>query len=791
MTKITGTLVAGVTSPQTVTGLLNGTTYYFVVSALNSVGLGVESAESSQAMAAPIATTGSITASGDTSVVTVDWAPVLGATTYNLYWGTTPGVTRSTGQLEPGVNPPFVHAGLANGVTHYYVVCSLNAVGGGAESIESAEASATPLAAPTGLSAAGETQRVNLDWNVVPGATSYTVYWATTSGVNRLSGAAIPGVSRPYVHGSLLDGTTYYYVVTAVSSVGGGSEGAESTEVFATPLSVPTGGTAVPDDFQVTITWNTVPSATSYSIYWANAPGVTKVTGTQIPGLASPYVHTSLTNGLAYYYVVTGVNATGESDESPEMLAMPIAAPMGTTATPGDSQVTLAWNPCAGATSYNLYWSNLPGVTQGTGALIPGVTSPYVHPSLINGDSYYYVVTALNPSGESEDSAEVLGIPIAPPPGVLAAAGDTQVTLSWSPVIGATSYNIYFANATGVTKGTGTPIAGVTSPHDHLGLANGTSYYYVVTAIISGSEGEESTEVAAMPIAPITGVSAAGGTSSITLDWNLSAGASTYNVYWDTNPGVTVGSNPIPGVTPPHTHTGRTNGQAWYYVVTGENAVGDGVETPESAEVFAQPVATPLGVTAVVGNLENLIRWRTPVVGAQTYNIYWSTSAGVTKGTGTRISGVTNPYLHSGRTDGVPYYYVVTAENTVGSGAESAESVEASATPYNPTGTPDATFNGQGWVVDATGTTTRGYGITTDASGRILVAGEVNWPDARRWDLIIWRYNADGTINWGQAPISSGDATWTFKSLGHPADLAVGWRRRATPGLRTSSGFSA
>lgn len=79
------------------------------------------------------------------------------------------------------------------------------------------------------------------------------------------------------------------------------------------------------------------------------------------------------------------------------------------------------------------------------------------------------------------------------------------------------------------------------------------------------------------------------------------------------------------------------------------------------------------------GDLSSVRLSWTTVLSARSYNIYWSTSSGVTKDTGTKISGIKGPpFAHTGLTNGVPYYYVVTAENASG---ESAESPEATATP--------------------------------------------------------------------------------------------------------------
>lgn len=69
----------------------------------------------------------------------------------------------------------------------------------------------------------------------------------------------------------------------------------------------------------------------------------------------------------------------------------------------------------------------------------------------------------------------------------------------------------------------------------------------------------------------------------------------------------------------------------------------------------------------------------TPASTAVSYNLYWGTSPGVTKATGTKIANVVSPYLHTGLTNDVTYYHVLTSVNTYG--VESDISQEVSATP--------------------------------------------------------------------------------------------------------------
>ena len=289
----------------------------------------------------PAAPTG-VAAVGGNEQVTVSWSPVTGATSYNLYWSTASGVSKTTGTKIAAVTSPYVQTGLGVGANFYYVVTAVNAMGEGALSAEaSATTSGAPNpnptpstpAAPTAVNATGGTNQVTISWSAVAGATSYNIYWSTTSGVTKTSGTKIPGDTIPKVQTGLAASTTYYYIVTAVNSVG---EGGASTEASATtlpatpppsPPSAPTGVTAAGGANQVTISWVAVTGAISYNLYWSTAPGVTNANGTRIAGATSPYVHTGLAAGTAYYYIVTALNTAGESAASGQAAATTNASP--------------------------------------------------------------------------------------------------------------------------------------------------------------------------------------------------------------------------------------------------------------------------------------------------------------------------------------------------------------------------------------------------------------------------------------------------------------------------------
>ncbi len=76
----------------------------------------------------PPAAPGGVFAVSGTGQATVSWAPVSGATSYNIYWGTTAGVTTASTKIT-GATSPYVHTGLTTGGTYYYRVSALNALG--------------------------------------------------------------------------------------------------------------------------------------------------------------------------------------------------------------------------------------------------------------------------------------------------------------------------------------------------------------------------------------------------------------------------------------------------------------------------------------------------------------------------------------------------------------------------------------------------------------------------------------------------------------------------------------
>jgi len=167
---------------------------------------------------------------------------------------------------------------------------------------------------PTGVVATGETTagRIRVSWNSVTGATSYKVYYGTSS--SSVTILAITTSTNSYSHSGLPNGTRYYYRVVATNSSG---DSDYSNIVFGTTkCAAPTGIIASTDGKYNTVRWSSVSGASNYNFYYTTGSSIS----TKIyigDSNNSPFYHDYNRFSATYYYFVTAVNADGiESDFS-------------------------------------------------------------------------------------------------------------------------------------------------------------------------------------------------------------------------------------------------------------------------------------------------------------------------------------------------------------------------------------------------------------------------------------------------------------------------------------------
>jgi fibronectin type 3 domain-containing protein len=303
---------------------------------------------------------------------------------------------------------PILVLGLLTGTLVLQAGCASTGYGGGS-------GGAKAPAVPSGLTAAAGNAQVTLNWAASSGATGYYVKRSTTTGGPYTQIATQVGTNDTDT--GLTNGTKYFYVVSAYNSAG---QSGNSAEVSATPVlpppATPTGLAATAGNAQVSLTWTASSAATSYHVKRSTSSGAE----TQIAAPSSTsYTDSGLTNGAKYFYVVSAVNSGGESANSAEVSAAPVApvnppaTPAGLQATGGNAQVSLSWNASAGAASYNVKRSTTNGGPYGTAVASPSATY-YTDSTVTNGATYYYVVSAVNSAGQSANSAQVSATPASP-----------------------------------------------------------------------------------------------------------------------------------------------------------------------------------------------------------------------------------------------------------------------------------------------------------------------------------------------------------------------------------------
>jgi len=280
----------------------------------------------------------------------------------------------------------------------------------------------------------------------------------------------------------------------------------------------------------------------------------------------------------------------------------------------------------------------------------------------------------------SAPAAATTGTVVPPPtsaPVILSASpGNAKVTISWSPVDGVAGYKV-FRNSAQVATTTGTT-------HTSYNLVNGTTYSFAVAAYTSGGNGPLSVLVMVMPFAPPTGVTAASGDQRVTLNWQLSAGATSYTVYRKFGSALVYTELATGVVAPPFVDSGLTNGTRYYYQLRAFTAdAQSGLSASVSAVPLPPPpVAAPV-VSAVAGNARVTLTWNA-LPDATSYKIYRSTIPDVFEGPAIG-STTSTTFKNTGLENGTTYFYTVAGKNM---GGEGPRAVAQWATPVAPPPTP-------------------------------------------------------------------------------------------------------
>lgn len=268
------------------------------------------------------------------------------------------------------------------------------------------------------------------------------------------------------------------------------------TTVPEDPPDAPSGLTATDDqEFQITLDWNPVATATGYNVY--RSP-VTENNFALIGSTpVSDYVDTGLPADTSFDYYVTAYNGSGESEPSQTETGTSIDGsapslpdtPANFRTTSNENQVVLAWDAFTGGTVAcriersvdQLNWT----VVANTSTLTFTDTNVSV------GQTFYYRAFGVNATGVTSPATATLTVTVvdgdttAPPVPVLLSGlpANKMISVTWEGVVAPdlAGYEIGWGTTSGVYTNTSSLITGTQG--NITGLTNGTRYYFAVRSV--------------------------------------------------------------------------------------------------------------------------------------------------------------------------------------------------------------------------------------------------------------------------------------------------------------------
>ena len=564
-------------------------------------------------------------------------------------------------------------------------------------------------AQPTGLSAEDGNTQVRLRWTGPDDPTiTHWQYAYKLSAGSYPAWTDMPGsgsATRRFTVTGLQNNRTYKFKIRAVNDVGSGPESDEKTgDPYPAVPEKPATFRAIPGDRKALLIWD---DADDVSIggweYRQKESGGSDGSWQFIPGSdasTTTYTVTGLENGTEYTFQIQAWNSAGTGYPSDEESATPMPSapgkPAGLLAEPGNGKVTLTWNDPGNDTiskwqyAYKTTgdftgWTDMAGSGAGT--------VRHVVSMLDNDTTYTFKVRAVNDVGEGAESDEASVTPVASAPekpaGLLALAGDKQVTLSWTDPSDASIRKWQYAYRTAGGYGNWTDIPdsdATTTRHVVPGLTNGTTYTFKLRAVNDAGAGPQSGEVSSTPLAvpaKPSGFEATAGEAQVALAWTdpLNSTITRWQYSFGT-PGDYSAWTDIAGshaATTGHIVTGLTNGVEHMFKIRAVNASGNGAASVAVAAT-PQPVPTkPSGLRVEAGNTQARLSWTDPgdnSISGWQYSLKTTGNYGAwtdipgSNATTTRytVTGLANNMLHTFR---------IRAVNSSGAGARVIQRIAA------------------------------------------------------------------------------------------------------------------
>jgi len=365
---------AQTTSPVTITGLTNNTTYQVIMKAVNVVGSSVLSnAVSAHTYTSPNtpASLSSTPGLGSVQIAFAQSAGLYAGPITNYQYSTDNGVS-FTAFSPAQTTSPVTISGLANSTTYQVALKAVNVAGvSAASSIVSATTAGSP-SAPTALSATPGNQQVTIAFTPgADGGSPITNYQYSTDNGATFTAFSPADTTSPVVITGLTNGTTYNIKLMAINIV--------ATSIASSTV------TAVPGAFPAapTITSLVGGNQAIYVLYTAGSDGGSPLTnyqystdnGTSFTAfspvqLGNPLIISGVTNGTSYSVMIQAINANGSGASSNMVTVTPQVNTLSTANLLIDMDAgNAASYPGSGST-----WTNLESSGSYSGTLENGPT---------------------------------------------------------------------------------------------------------------------------------------------------------------------------------------------------------------------------------------------------------------------------------------------------------------------------------------------------------------------------------------------------------------------------------
>jgi len=587
------------------TDVVNGVTYYYAVSAINSIGEGdISNVVEATPGAMPTVPRNLMAVPGNRHVE-LEWLPPEDdggflLSNYTVYRGDS---ADTLSALKVTMTTTLKDDHLENGKQYFYAVSATNLLGEGPlTDVVNATPSSLP-SLPLRLDGTPGDEVVSLTWSPPIddggiGILRYNIY----RGLDEENLVLLNNTTAlDHDDRTVENGIIYYYGVSAVNAMG---EGAMSNIFNTRPQNLPempVNMTAVAMDGIVILEWEDPQDTGGLEIIGYNLyKGLSQDDISVFVSLPKrSFDDYSVVNNVTYYYAASAINNMGEGnltevvDATPEAKKRLPGPPINLTASTGNKVVRLSWeepfdNGGLDIIGYNIY----KGSTAAPFGLFFNTTDTgFNDTAVLNFKTYQYAVSAVNALGEGPRSDNLSAMPVDMPGPVLnltADGKDGSVQLDWkpptkdggSPIKG---YRIFKGStADDVTL----MVAEVTDTvFRDLIVTNGQIYYYTVSALNNYAEGPTFEVVNATPGAPPgppIDLEVKMDGKKVGLQWNPPSNASgfpvlTYRIYKATDKG----SMELLDETEELTYKDKEakSGRTYHYKVTAVNVKGEGKPT--------------------------------------------------------------------------------------------------------------------------------------------------------------------------------------------------------------------